>query len=161
MRKSHATKTIHTKQNYRVIFNLLFKVSVFLNFAHKLQCYVQLCLLFIFGESVTIEIENLKKKITFPPSPLIFWVMPPLLSILLLSFPMFFLPLLFPLSFSFPILPTDSYSQTSTQTWWGSFCMNPNRTLNECGVGIRRRAPFPHNFVYSIWEGAYIILFFS
>lgn len=62
MRKSHATKTKHTKQNYRVIFNLLFKVSVFLNFAHKLQCCVELCLLFIFGESVTIEIENLKKK---------------------------------------------------------------------------------------------------
>lgn len=74
--KSHATKTKHTKQNYRVIFNLLFR-SQFSLTAHKLQCCVELCLLFIFGESVTIEIENLKKKITFPPSPLIFWVMPP------------------------------------------------------------------------------------
>lgn len=68
-RKSHATKTKHTKQNYRVISNLLFKVSVFLNFAHKFQCWVELCLLFIFGESVTIEIENLKKKSPFSPLP--------------------------------------------------------------------------------------------
>ena len=57
------------KQNYRVISNLLFKVSVFLNFAHKFQCWVELCLLFIFGESVTIEIENLKKKSPFFPLP--------------------------------------------------------------------------------------------
>ena len=38
LRKSHATKTKHTKQNYRVISNLLFNVSVFLNSAHKLHC---------------------------------------------------------------------------------------------------------------------------
>lgn len=77
-RKSHATKTKHTKQNYRVISNLLFKVSVFLNFAHKFQCWVELCLLFIFGESVTIEIENLKKKNHLSPLSLDFLSSAPL-----------------------------------------------------------------------------------
>ena len=135
LRKSHATKTKHTKQNYRVISNLLFNVSVFLNSAHKLHCWVELCLLFIFGKSVTIEIESLKKNHLSSLS-CAFLSYAPLLSIPLLSFPVFLLPLLPPLSFNFPILPTGSYSQTFIQTWWGSFCMNLNEHWMNVGLGL-------------------------
>ena len=135
LRKSHATKTKHTKQTYRVISNLLFNVSVFLNSAHKLHCWVELCLLFIFGKSVTIEIESLKKNHLSSLS-LAFLSYAPLLSIPLLSFPVFLLPLLPPLSFNFPILPTGSYSQTFIQTWWGSFCVNLNEHWMNVGLGL-------------------------